>query len=292
MKRGNMKKLCIIFFCFYGFGLTCFAAEAPCGIDKEAERIITLAKSELGIYSGVVTPFVNRILDSGGMDIAPADAMLDQLTVQAKKDGYNLVNVVANLKKFNRLVVNCKEYPEYVKRKKGERELAAKEKELKRQANLARLKEKEEEERLAKIENERLEKEKEIQNQIDLENEKKRQEEERIARIEEEFQNKVNQKAASLYEGYILKVPSALSYNSLTDPSYRGMVGMFSKLLISGNQYIVTLKELKDLNYKVITADLLFNVIKKRKKYNVVFSREDFINIEMLARTEEEYLNR
>ncbi|MCJ7487219.1 MAG: hypothetical protein MUQ25_13800, partial [Candidatus Aminicenantes bacterium] len=264
--KNNPRNLLNIFLGLLALGLSCFAAEAPCGIDREAERILALAKTELGVYSAVVTPYVKQILDSGGMEIVSADASFDRLSTQAKRDGYDLRNVVSNLKNFNRLVVGCKEYPEYLKKQKTEKERVAKERELKRQADLARLKQQEDEERLAKLESERLEREREVQRQLELKNERKRQEEERAARIAVEFQNKVDQMAASLHEGNVIQLPSNLSQDSQKGTSYRGKVGIFSKLLISGNQYIITLKDLRDLRDTGDDLDRLIRAVKKRKQ--------------------------
>lgn len=287
-----MKKLSVVLLFVFGVSLLSFSAEAPCGVEKEAERIVALAKSELGIYSGVISPFVFRILDTGGMNAASADSTFDQLAVQAKKDGYNLGNVVANLKKLNRLVLGCREYPEYLKNRKADKELAAKELALKRQARLTALKRQQEEERLAEIEREKAEEERVIQEQIALENERKRQEEEKLEQVRREYQNRLDLKAASLYEGYIVKIPSMLSPGSPTDPSFRGMIGLLSTLTNLGDRYIITLKEMKNVDLQLITAETLFKAIKKRKKYEITLSGDDLLNLEIVARSEKEYFNR
>lgn len=272
-------------------GMPSFSAEAPCGIDREAGALISLAKSELGVYSAVVTPFVSQILEQGGMEVASADAKFDQLAIQAKNDGYKLDNIVAGLKKFNRLVVNCKEYPEHMNRKKEEKEFAAKQSEFKRQAKLAAMQKQREEERLAAIEKEKEEQEKAIQEQIKLENERKKQEEERQEQIKLEYQNRLDLKLASLSKGCIIKIPNELSTASQADSSFRGMTGLFSGLSILNDQYIITLKEMKDLDLQQITADTLFKAIKKRKKYNIALSSDDFLNLEIVARNEKEFFN-
>jgi hypothetical protein len=293
--KNNSRDLLTIFLGLIALGLSCFAAEAPCGIDGEAERILALAKSELGVYSAVITPFVKQILDFGGMEIVSADATFDRLSTQAKRDGYDLRNVVSNLKNFNRLVVGCKEYPEYLKKQKTQKERVAKERELKRQAELARLKQQEEEERLAKLESERLEREREAQRQLELEKERKRNEEERTARLAAEFQNKVDQKAASLREGNIVQVPGTGNMNFLIDPDYRGLVGVLTKLVVSGDRYILTLRSLRDLRTtgdSIDPVDLFVKAVKKRKTYEITFSKEDLLNLKILAVTEKQYLKR
>lgn len=286
----STRRLLMAFICLLALGLPSSAAEAPCGIDREAERINALVKSEVGVYGGVVTPYIKQILESGGIEAASADALFDKLAKQAKQDGYDLRNIVSNLKNFNRLVLSCKEYPDYLKRQKTERERAAKEREQKRQAELARQKQLEDQERLARLENERLEREKEAQRQLELENERKGQEEERLKRIEAEFQAQVDQKAASLSKGVVVRIPS--SVGSLTDPAYRGRIGVFDKLIISGDQHTVTIRDLRDLKNTGDDLDWVIRAVKKRKQYDIVLSKRDFIKIEILARTEKQYFGR
>jgi hypothetical protein len=97
---------------------------------------------------------------------------------------------------------------------------------------------------------------------------------------------------ASLHEGNVIQLPSNLSLVSQKGPSFRGNVGIFSKLLISGNQYIVTLKDLRDLRDTGDDLDRLIRAVKKRKQYEIIFSKVNFINIKILAGTEKEYRNR
>jgi hypothetical protein len=287
-----VKKRLLVIFGLMVIRLSSPAAEAPCGVDKEAERILALAKIELGVYSAVITPHVTKIRETGGMDVATADAMFDRLVTQARKDSYDLRNIVSQLKAFNRLVVGCKEYPEYLKRLQAEKERAARAREAKRQADLVLQKQKEEEERVAKLEAERLEREREAQRQIELENERKRQEEERAARLASEFQKKVDEMASALSPGTVIRIPANVNYDSLINAADRGRVGVFSKLVVSGDRYIVTIKDLRDLRDKGDDLDLLIRAVKKRKGYDITFIKKDFVNIKVLALTEKGYFQR
>jgi hypothetical protein len=287
-----VKKCLLVIFGLMVIRLSSPAAEAPCGVDKEAARILALAKSELGVYSAVITPHVAKIREKGGMDVATADAMFDRLAAQAKKDGYDLRNIVSELKTFNRLVVGCKEYPEYLKRLQAEKERAARAREAKRQADLALQKQKEEEERVAKLEAERLEREREAQRRIELENERRKQEEERAARLASEFQKKVEEMASALSPGMVIRIPPNVNNDSLINVADRGRVGVFSKLVVSGDRYIVTIKDLRDLRDKGDDLDLLIRAVKKRKGYDITFIKKDFVNIKVLAATEKGYSQR
>lgn len=284
-----MRKGIFVAFGIFALRLFCVAIEVPCGIDKEADRLIVKAKNELGVYSATVVPHITKIRDSGGMDVATADATFDKLAAQARKDGYDLRSIVAELKTFNRLVVECKDYPAYLKKLKDDRERAAKAREEKKQAELSLQKQKEEEERLARLEVERLEREREAQRRIELENERERQEAERMARLAVELEKEVEQMVASLSKGMVIRIPSDISPGSLISTSDRGNIYVLSNLVASGEHYVVTIKELRDLSDTGDTLDQLIRVVKKRKSHDITFTKQDFIKIRVLAQTERSY---
>lgn len=271
------------------------AAEVPCGIADEADRITARAKSELGLYSAVIIPHVTKIRENGARDIAAADAEFDKLAAQARKDGYDIKDLVAQLKAFNRHVAECKEYPAYLKQVQAEKERAAKAREAKKQADLVLQKQKEEEERLARIEAERLEREREAQRLIDQENARKQQEAERKAREAAEYQSRLDQKAAELAEGCVIRIPPRVSYSSSVESGLLGQAKVFTAVQMSGDRYVLELKDIRevsDTSQSIDPVDVIFKAVKKRKKYVITLAKEDFLKISVLAANEKIYRRR
>ena len=142
---------------------------------------------------------------------------------------------------------------------------------------------------MARLEAERLEREREAQRRIELENERKRQEAENAARQAAELQRNAEQMAASLSKGVVIRIPSVVSRGSLISSADRGRVGVLSNLVASGEQYIVTIKDLRDLRDTGDDLDLLIRAVKKRKGREITFNKQDFVKIQILAQTEKNY---
>lgn len=290
-----MNRLTAIILGLAAVGCLAMSAEVPCGIAGEADRIVSQAKSELGIYSAVIVPYVTKIRENGAMDIAAADAEFDKLASQARKDGYDIKTFVAQLKAFNRRVAECREYPAYLKQVQAEKERAAKAREAKRQADLALQKQKEEEERLAKIEAERIEREREAQRLIDQENERKRLEAERKAREAAEYQARLDKKVAELTEGCVVRIPQRVGSYSSVDSGLLGQAKVFTALQISGDRYVIEVKDIRevsDTSQSIDPVDVIFKAVKKRKKSIISLSKDDFLKMSVLAANEKIYRRR